>query len=165
MIAGLAGRTAPIFPLLALAFYGALAANLFYNDINDAQRAAMTEVIAVLKEYYDTLEQKVEVKLHGHATGAAGAPKLGDTAAWAPRGSPVLSPPFLVRPSIFGMSSLASSSRLGTSSVRRSETPVTCPPGRATEVTIPMATGSAICAGSASKARAARRRTPATPER
>jgi len=25
----------------------------------------------VLKEYYDTLEQKVEVKLHGHATGAA----------------------------------------------------------------------------------------------
>jgi len=29
------------------------------------------EVIAVLKEYYDSLEQKVEVKLHGHATGAA----------------------------------------------------------------------------------------------
>ena len=29
------------------------------------------EVIAVLKEYYDSLEQKVEVKLHGHATGSA----------------------------------------------------------------------------------------------
>ena len=29
------------------------------------------EVIAVLKEYYDTLEQKVEVKLHGFATGEA----------------------------------------------------------------------------------------------
>jgi sulfate adenylyltransferase len=29
------------------------------------------EVIAVLKEYYDALEQKVEIKLHGHATGAA----------------------------------------------------------------------------------------------
>jgi len=27
------------------------------------------EVIAVLKEYYDHLEEKVEVKLHGHATG------------------------------------------------------------------------------------------------
>ncbi len=27
------------------------------------------EVIAVLKEYYDTLEEKVEVKLHGYATG------------------------------------------------------------------------------------------------
>jgi sulfate adenylyltransferase len=27
------------------------------------------EVIAVLKEYYDNLEEKVEVKLHGHATG------------------------------------------------------------------------------------------------
>ena len=29
------------------------------------------EVIAVLKEYYDTLEEKVEVKLHGFATGEA----------------------------------------------------------------------------------------------
>jgi sulfate adenylyltransferase len=29
------------------------------------------EVIAILKEYYDNLEQKVEVKLHGHATGSA----------------------------------------------------------------------------------------------
>jgi sulfate adenylyltransferase len=29
------------------------------------------EVIAILKEYYDNLEQKVEVKLHGAATGAA----------------------------------------------------------------------------------------------
>jgi sulfate adenylyltransferase len=29
------------------------------------------EVITVLKEYYDSLEEKVEVKLHGHATGAA----------------------------------------------------------------------------------------------
>jgi sulfate adenylyltransferase len=29
------------------------------------------EVIAVLKEYYDNLEEKVEVKLHGHATGSA----------------------------------------------------------------------------------------------
>jgi len=29
------------------------------------------EVIAVLKEYYDSLEQKVEVKLHGFATGQA----------------------------------------------------------------------------------------------
>jgi sulfate adenylyltransferase len=29
------------------------------------------EVIAVLKEYYDSLEEKVEVKLHGFATGAA----------------------------------------------------------------------------------------------
>ena len=29
------------------------------------------EVIAVLKEYYDSLEQKVEVKLHGFATGEA----------------------------------------------------------------------------------------------
>jgi sulfate adenylyltransferase len=29
------------------------------------------EVIAILKEYYDKLEQKVEVKLHGAATGAA----------------------------------------------------------------------------------------------
>ena len=27
------------------------------------------EVIAVLKDYYDNLEQKVEVKLHGMATG------------------------------------------------------------------------------------------------
>ena len=27
------------------------------------------EVIAVLKEYYDKLEEKVEVKLHGAATG------------------------------------------------------------------------------------------------
>ncbi len=29
------------------------------------------EVIAILKKYYDTLEEKVEVKLHGHATGKA----------------------------------------------------------------------------------------------
>jgi sulfate adenylyltransferase len=29
------------------------------------------EVIAILKEYYDSLEQKVEVKLHGFATGQA----------------------------------------------------------------------------------------------
>ena len=29
------------------------------------------EVIAVLKEYYDSLEQKVEIKLHGHASGDA----------------------------------------------------------------------------------------------
>ncbi len=29
------------------------------------------EVVAILKEYYDTLEEKVEVKLHGHATGGA----------------------------------------------------------------------------------------------
>jgi len=29
------------------------------------------EVIAILKEYYDGLEQKVEVKLHGFATGQA----------------------------------------------------------------------------------------------
>ena len=29
------------------------------------------EVIAILKEYYDSLEEKVEVKLHGAATGAA----------------------------------------------------------------------------------------------
>jgi sulfate adenylyltransferase len=29
------------------------------------------EVIAVLKNYYDNLEEKVEVKLHGHATGSA----------------------------------------------------------------------------------------------
>jgi sulfate adenylyltransferase len=29
------------------------------------------EVIAILKDYYDTLEEKVEVKLHGHATGSA----------------------------------------------------------------------------------------------
>ena len=27
------------------------------------------EVIAILKQYYDTLEKKVEVKLHSHATG------------------------------------------------------------------------------------------------
>ena len=27
------------------------------------------EVIAVLKDYYDNLEEKVEVKLHGAATG------------------------------------------------------------------------------------------------
>ena len=31
------------------------------------------EVIAILKEYYDGLEEKVEVKLHGAATGAAAA--------------------------------------------------------------------------------------------
>jgi sulfate adenylyltransferase len=30
------------------------------------------EVIAILKEYYDKLEEKVEVKLHGHATGDQG---------------------------------------------------------------------------------------------
>ncbi len=29
------------------------------------------EVIAILKEYYDTLEEKVEVKLHGAATGSS----------------------------------------------------------------------------------------------
>ncbi|MGD0947754.1 MAG: sulfate adenylyltransferase [Candidatus Binatia bacterium] len=29
------------------------------------------EVIAILKKYYDSLEEKVEVKLHGHATGKA----------------------------------------------------------------------------------------------
>jgi sulfate adenylyltransferase len=29
------------------------------------------EVIAILKEYYDSLEEKVEVKLHGAATGNA----------------------------------------------------------------------------------------------
>jgi hypothetical protein len=28
-------------------------------------------VIEVLKNYYDNLEEKVEVKLHGHATGSA----------------------------------------------------------------------------------------------
>ena len=32
------------------------------------------EVIAILNEYYDNLEKKVEVKLHGHATGGAGSP-------------------------------------------------------------------------------------------
>ena len=30
------------------------------------------EVIAILNEYYNTLEEKVEVKLHGFATGEAG---------------------------------------------------------------------------------------------
>jgi len=30
------------------------------------------EVIAVLKEYYDKLEEKVDIKLHGHATGDKG---------------------------------------------------------------------------------------------
>jgi sulfate adenylyltransferase len=29
------------------------------------------EVIAILKQYYDELEHKVEVKLHSFATGAA----------------------------------------------------------------------------------------------
>lgn len=29
------------------------------------------EVVAILKEYYDSLDEKVEVKLHGHATGGA----------------------------------------------------------------------------------------------
>jgi sulfate adenylyltransferase len=29
------------------------------------------EVIAILKDYYDNLEEKVEVKLHGAATGDA----------------------------------------------------------------------------------------------
>jgi len=29
------------------------------------------EVIAILKEYYDSIEEKVEVKLHGFATGEA----------------------------------------------------------------------------------------------
>ena len=33
------------------------------------------EVIAVLKEYYDSLEEKVEVKLHGAATGEAAKKK------------------------------------------------------------------------------------------
>jgi len=32
------------------------------------------EVIAILNNYYDNLEKKVEVKLHGHATGAAESP-------------------------------------------------------------------------------------------
>jgi sulfate adenylyltransferase len=31
------------------------------------------EVIAILKQYYDTLEEKVEVQLHGAATGAVKA--------------------------------------------------------------------------------------------
>ncbi len=35
------------------------------------QEFSKPEVIAILKEYYDSLEQKVEVKLHGHATGEA----------------------------------------------------------------------------------------------
>jgi sulfate adenylyltransferase len=29
------------------------------------------EVIAILKEYYDSIEEKVEIKLHGAATGEA----------------------------------------------------------------------------------------------
>jgi sulfate adenylyltransferase len=29
------------------------------------------EVITILQQYYDTVEEKVEVKLHGAATGAA----------------------------------------------------------------------------------------------
>jgi sulfate adenylyltransferase len=29
------------------------------------------EVIAVLNEYYNSLEEKVDIKLHGHATGDA----------------------------------------------------------------------------------------------
>ncbi|MEW6366828.1 MAG: hypothetical protein AB1714_19545 [Acidobacteriota bacterium] len=29
------------------------------------------EVIAILNDYYDSIEKKVEIKLHGHATGAA----------------------------------------------------------------------------------------------
>ena len=29
------------------------------------------EVIAILNQYYNSLEEKVEVKLHGHATGKA----------------------------------------------------------------------------------------------
>ena len=29
------------------------------------------EVIAILKEYYESIEEKVEVKLHGFATGEA----------------------------------------------------------------------------------------------
>jgi sulfate adenylyltransferase len=33
------------------------------------------EVIQVLKEYYDSLEEKVDIKLHGHATGDAEAKK------------------------------------------------------------------------------------------
>jgi sulfate adenylyltransferase len=33
------------------------------------------EVIAILKEYYDSLEQKVEVQLHGHATGRTQLPQ------------------------------------------------------------------------------------------
>jgi sulfate adenylyltransferase len=33
------------------------------------------EVLDILREYYSGLEEKVEVKLHGHATGAAGEKK------------------------------------------------------------------------------------------
>ena len=33
------------------------------------------EVIAILKEYYDSLEEKVEVKLHGAATGQSQQPR------------------------------------------------------------------------------------------
>ena len=33
------------------------------------QEFSKPEVIAVLKEYYDNLDEKVEVKLHGAATG------------------------------------------------------------------------------------------------
>jgi sulfate adenylyltransferase len=29
------------------------------------------EVVKILQEYYQGLEEKVEIKLHGHATGAA----------------------------------------------------------------------------------------------
>ena len=29
------------------------------------------EVLAILREYYGSLEEKVEVKMHGHATGDA----------------------------------------------------------------------------------------------
>jgi len=35
------------------------------------QQFSRPEVLQILKEYYQNLEEKVEIKLHGHATGDA----------------------------------------------------------------------------------------------
>ncbi len=48
---------------------GTMLRKLMSEGKNVPKEFSKPEVIAVLKEYYDTLDQKVEIKLHGAATG------------------------------------------------------------------------------------------------
>jgi sulfate adenylyltransferase len=48
---------------------GTMLRKLMSEGKNVPKEFSKPEVVAVLKEYYDTLEQKVEIKLHGAATG------------------------------------------------------------------------------------------------
>ena len=58
-------------PLLALSFAAPARAEGDLKPVRALVEASVNQVLAILKEYYAGLEEKVEVKLHGAATGDA----------------------------------------------------------------------------------------------